>query len=1142
MTIYHCSVKPVSRSTGRSAPAAAAYRAGIELINERDGLVHNYTNRRGVDHAEIIQPANRQHVWANDRSVLWNAAEAAEARKDARVAREVVIALPHELSAEQRLALTRDFAQNLADRYGVAVDFAIHQPSANGDERNVHAHLLMTTRKIEAKGLGEKSQFEMQDKALRAQGFLSGRQQVIEARRLWEERANEHLHEAGFDIRIDHRSHHERGLEIEPTQHMGHAATAMERKGQDIDKQRLSEEAAQRNAALILEKPEAVFEVITAQQSVFEHRDVARAVHRYVPEDRFQEVYARVMASPELVMLAPETGLENDQVEAAKYSTAHMIEVEASLARTADRLKESGGFKVDECHVQAALNQGSFQLSDEQQAAVRHLTGDEQIVAVRGFAGAGKSTILAAAREAWERQGFRVRGASLGAVAVENLKQSSGIDESRTLASWETSWKHEVHGLERGDVLVIDEAGMVSTPQLERFTREVEARGAKVAIVGDDWQLQPIGPGAAFSAVMERTGFVELSEVRRQKEAWQREASRQFGQKDTKTALQAYEQHGHVYMHQTRQEAQQAIMGAYVEDMDARPDGSRLVLTHRNADVQALNEAIRATYQERGELVGGREYATAQGVREFAPGDRVLFRENNKDMGVFNGSLGTVERVDSGRLTVRLDAEPGTRRGSLVEVDTALYTKFDHGYAMTVHKAQGVTVDRAFVQVAPSMDSHLAYVSMTRHRDQVDIHASVEDFASRRGGVLVEHGKAPFEHREGEKESYYVTLENHQGERHPIWGVDLERAIQASGAQVGERIGLHHVGAVPVTLPNGEQVERNSWRVMSETEMATARMYESLSRSQVKETTLDYRDAYAGRRGFDPIVVPQDVQKEIERSIEGMVQQAKPQHHAEHETTSEHRAEVAIDPQAKRAQALAEVMRRLDDGRLMIESHRGSIQPHERAQAVENDPKVKQAVQVLADVQKREAIERQYGQVMEKLRELESRGFFGRIGTGAEREALRNRMDELGQQLDQAQKRLPAPNLTEKQVEQVLSAARSQALQRTAWQSAGYTLAERQSAARAELARREPGQELGRMADRYQQRQRVGMGEPQEMQRLSREQRERVMAYAQAPAEMWETMREQENALGQQSAMQAIRPQEHQKQMSREHERGGFER
>ena len=125
-------MKPISRASGRSAVASAAYRAGESLTNERDGLTHDFTRRQGVEHCEIVVAQGAGAEWALDRSALWNAAEESENRKDARVAREFEIALPHELNAEQRLELTREFAQGLADRHGTAVDFAIHAPHGDG--------------------------------------------------------------------------------------------------------------------------------------------------------------------------------------------------------------------------------------------------------------------------------------------------------------------------------------------------------------------------------------------------------------------------------------------------------------------------------------------------------------------------------------------------------------------------------------------------------------------------------------------------------------------------------------------------------------------------------------------------------------------------------------------------------------------------------------------------------------------------------------------------------------------------------------------------------------------------------------------------------------------------------------------------
>ncbi len=129
MAIYHMSMKPIARSGGRSAVASAAYRAAVRLKNERDGLVHDFSSRQGVEHAEIVLPAGVSGYWARKRSALWNAAERAEKRSDARVAREFEIALPHELRSDRRVALSRAFAQDLANRYGAAVDFAIHATS-----------------------------------------------------------------------------------------------------------------------------------------------------------------------------------------------------------------------------------------------------------------------------------------------------------------------------------------------------------------------------------------------------------------------------------------------------------------------------------------------------------------------------------------------------------------------------------------------------------------------------------------------------------------------------------------------------------------------------------------------------------------------------------------------------------------------------------------------------------------------------------------------------------------------------------------------------------------------------------------------------------------------------------------------------
>ncbi len=197
MAIYHLSVKAVSRKSGRSATAAAAYRAAERIECNREGRVHDYSRKQGVAHAEIIVPSEAS--WARDRSLLWNAAEAAEKRSNSTVAREYELALPAELPAFERVALARAFGQAVSDRYGVAADIAIHAPGREGDLRNWHAHVLTTTRIVTAEGLGAKTR-QLDDQK-------TGPVEVKELRSLWADLANQALERQGFSERISEKSH-----------------------------------------------------------------------------------------------------------------------------------------------------------------------------------------------------------------------------------------------------------------------------------------------------------------------------------------------------------------------------------------------------------------------------------------------------------------------------------------------------------------------------------------------------------------------------------------------------------------------------------------------------------------------------------------------------------------------------------------------------------------------------------------------------------------------------------------------------------------------------------------------------------------------------------------------------------------------
>ncbi len=244
---------------------------------------------------------------------------------------------------------------------------------------------------------------------------------------------------------------------------------------------------------------------------------------------------------------------------------------------------------------------------------------------------------------------------------------------------------------------------MVGSRQLERVLSEAKRQGTKVVLVGDAEQLQPIEAGAAFRAIAERVGYQALTAIRRQRESWQRDASRHFARGEPARALDRYRAHGAIEFAATRSDAKQRLIQDWTRHLAAEPDGSRLILAHTRADVRDLNYRARQILQERGGLGNdvavavSREVMQSDGTvaierseRILARGDRVMVLKNNRELAVKNGSLATVIEVTTSAIAVRLDGKENRE----VEFRLADYSALDYGYAATIHKAQGATVER----------------------------------------------------------------------------------------------------------------------------------------------------------------------------------------------------------------------------------------------------------------------------------------------------------------------------------------------------------------------------------------------------------------------------------------------------------------
>jgi Ti-type conjugative transfer relaxase TraA len=703
LAVYRFQSKVISRSKGQSAIACAAYRAGEKLHDERLGEVYDFTRKSDVAHTEILLPEHAP-AWMANRQTLWNAVEGGEKRKDSQLARELQLTLPRELTTPQHIQLTREFIQNRFVAAGMVADIAIHVPKASDGELQPHAHVLLTMREIKENGFGlkvrtwnEKCELEM----WRAE---------------WCDYQNKHLALNGHDIRVDHRSLKEQGIDLIPQKKIGptgsfHRMAAYE---EHINNTRI-------NGDRLLADPDMVLEILTRQQSTFTHRDIARVVNRYTADgEQFLAVYEKVKVSDVLVQIG------KDDKGQERFTTKDMVKLESEMMTNAHSLIEKNEHAIHEVSLEKIAEK--HELSNEQNTAFGYLTDKGDLKNVVGYAGTGKSRLLGAAREAWEMSGYRVLGATLSGIAAENLENSSGI-ESRTLASRLLAWEKGRDLLASNDILVIDEAGMLGTRQLAEVTEEANKRGAKLILVGDPQeQLQAIEAGAAFRGIVQQTSSkVELKEIWRQHEPWQKEATVLFSTRKTPEAIAKYAEHNCVHEYATQAQAKTALIEAWNDVRISQPDKTQVMLAFTRDDVQGLNESARSLRQSLGELETDHIIQTERGDKPFAEGDKIYFLKNDRELGVKNGTLGTILNIENGSLTVQIskdDKEPS----KMIQFSTDRYNYFDYGYASTIHKGQGGTFDRSFVLASKYLDRHATNVGMTRHRDGVELFWSKEEF------------------------------------------------------------------------------------------------------------------------------------------------------------------------------------------------------------------------------------------------------------------------------------------------------------------------------------------------------------------------------------------------------------------------------
>ncbi|MBB3237066.1 Ti-type conjugative transfer relaxase TraA [Phyllobacterium endophyticum] len=749
MAITHFTPQLIGRGNGRSAVLSAAYRHCAKMTYEIEARTVDYSNKRNLAHEEFLVPPGAPK-WAlaliADRSVsgaaeaFWNRVEAFEKREDAQFAKEFIIALPVELSKEQNVALMHQFVFEQVLARGQVADWVYHD-----EPGNPHVHLMTTLRPLTENGFGPKKIAVMSDDGqpvrtktgkIQYRLWSGEKTEFLQQRNSWLDLQNQHLALGGLEIRVDGRSYAERGIDFVPTVHIGVGAKAIQRKseqdgsGVELERLKLFEEQRQDNTRRIEKRPETVLDIISSEKSVFDQRDIARVLHRYIDDaGTFSHLMARILRSPEILRIERDSvGFATGERIPARYTTRELIQLEAGMAKRAMALSQAGGFDINSRVLETTFERHS-RLSLEQKTAIEHVAKPARIAAVVGRAGAGKTTMMKAAREAWELAGHRVVGGALAGKAAEGLEKEAGID-SRTLASWELRWKEGRDALDKNTVFVLDEAGMVASKQMALFVEVASRAGAKLVLVGDPEQLQPIEAGSSFRAIVERIGYAELGTVYRQREQWMRDASLDLARGRVEEAVNSYQQRGRIFGSVVKRQAIETLIADWNREYD--PTKTILILAHLRRDVRSLNSFAREKLVERGIVGEGHAFRTDDGLRRFDAGDQIVFLKNDSALGVKNGMIGRVVEATQNRIVAEIGE--GDQRES-VTVEQRVYRNVDHGYATTIHKSQGATVDRVKVLASLSLDRHLTYVAMTRHREDLALYYGRRSF-DLNGGLI----------------------------------------------------------------------------------------------------------------------------------------------------------------------------------------------------------------------------------------------------------------------------------------------------------------------------------------------------------------------------------------------------------------------
>ena len=700
MAIQFARIEIVGRSSGGNACCNGAYNARTIIKDEQTNVTYNFTRKGDNVYHEILLPKHVDQKFKNTK-ILMNTVEQAEKRKDNQLLKDIVLALPDdkELNLKDRIEITyRLIAKRGWVREGLAVQMDIHEP--HDGEKNWHAHLLVTTRRFNDDGLS----FGLKAVDLNPSFIKVGSKAyaIPEEEMIHEELKeiiNDYFKELGLENRVD----------LIGTIAQEHIGPVRMRSvlNQVVDR---NEEKRLANIEH-LSSGKGVLDKITKHMSVFSKNDLMRAAKPIPDAVTADKLVEDALSDKSLVELFDESGtstgyyttddVREDELKLLRLSSYVSDQKNILLAMTPEAMKRVNSF----------IDKFKDSLTEEQHSALSHLLLDKSGIRImRGRAGTGKSHVLGKIASISEAVGVNVIGLSPTHKASRELAKC-GYKKNDTIKGMLFKLYNGRFEVLKNSLLVVDEAGMVGNDDYHELLRVAASRKCNVILAGDERQLSSVQRGGMFEIFADRYGSASLLNIKRQDSTWGKSVAMAFSNGEARTGIGILQQHNRIISSNDKISNMEALLLDWHKSKQSLEN--KLIIAVKNKDVDILNLGARQYLKASGYLQG-KEIAI--GVNHYMHGDRILIKQTNKELGLNNGDLLEITHVSKEQFTVKNAA------GKEISFDPSKYNGFRHGYATTVFKAQGVSINDVFVLHDGFATIRNSYVALSRNVKDLNLY------------------------------------------------------------------------------------------------------------------------------------------------------------------------------------------------------------------------------------------------------------------------------------------------------------------------------------------------------------------------------------------------------------------------------------